>query len=281
MVMVDRSKTPKPQLFERLVAPNPSPMTLTGTNTYLVGTGNVAIVDPGPDLSGHIDATLAAARRRGRIAMLLVTHYHPDHLPAARVLREQTGAPLVAHPRIGGVDQPLEDDQRIALDGLSLRALYTPGHTNDHFCFLLEDHGLLFTGDLVLGEGTTVIGPPDGNLGHYMASLERLVRVHREGGNLRRILPGHGPLVSAPVEKLEEYIRHRRLREAQVLDALRRGLSSVDYIVLDIYADVDPRLHGAAGRNVLAHLEVLEEQGRVERRGETWYPLVAHEGEGG
>lgn len=260
-------------LFERVLAPNPSPMTLSGTNTYLLGRGAVAVVDPGPDLAPHVEAVLEAAARRGRIALLLVTHSHPDHLPAARALRARTGALLLGHPSIDGVDRGLSDDQRLELDGLVLRALYTPGHTRDHYCFLVEGPGLLLTGDLVLGSGTVVLGPTHGSLGEYMASLERLLGVHRREHPFSRLLPGHGPLVDDPAGKLEEYLRHRRMREDQVLQALRRGLRRVEEIVPQLYADVDARLHASAARNVAAHLDKLEREGRVERRGESWYAV--------
>lgn len=258
--------------YDLVLAPNPSPMTLTGTNTYVVGTGKVAVIDAGPDIPEHVAAVLESAQRRGKLELLLVTHYHPDHLPAARRLRERTGAPLFAHPSIPGVDRALGDGERVRLDGMEFRTLFTPGHSRDHFCFLLEDGGYLFSGDLVLGSGSVTIGPPDGNLGDYMASLERLLGLCQERP-LSRILPGHGPVVDRPQEKLQEYLEHRRTREAQVLEALTAGRARVDEIVALLYAEVDPRLHHAAGRNVIAHLEKLEHEARVVRRGESWYCL--------
>lgn len=258
-------------LVERVLAPNASLMTGHGTNTYLLGRGSLAVIDPGPDLASHVKAVEAAAERRGRIELLLVTHRHQDHLPAARTLRRRLGVPLLAHGSIAGVDRGLEDNELIRLGSLQVRALHTPGHTSDHVCFLVESEGLLFTGDLVVGKGTVVIGPPDGDLGDYMASLDRLLRLASDRVPLTRLLPGHGPAVEQPREKLEEYVQHRRMRESQVVEALGQGCSHVDEIVPLLYADVNPGLHAMAARNVLAHLLKLEQGGCVERRGENWY----------
>jgi glyoxylase-like metal-dependent hydrolase (beta-lactamase superfamily II) len=250
----------------RLVrAANPSPMTLEGTNSYLVGTGAVALIDPGPDDPAHVEALLAAARPLGRIAALLVTHHHPDHLPAARVLRERTGAPLLGHPDLPGCDRALADGEVVRVGATELRAIATPGHTPDHLCFLRVADGVLFSGDHVLGRGTTVINPGDGDLAAYLDALRKL-----QGLALTRILPGHGPVVADPAAKLAEYYEHRLLRERQVLAALAAGPRTVAELVAAIYQEVDPRLHPVAARNVTAHLLKLEREGRTAREGEAW-----------
>lgn len=246
------------------MAPNPGPMTLTGTNTWLVADGSaVAVIDPGPDDAVHVDAVLDAAAKLGRIAAVLVTHRHLDHLPAAEAVCRRSGAPLLGHPELPGVHRSLADGER-CFGGL--HALHTPGHTRDSVCYFDPSTGELFTGDLVAGSGTVVVDDQPGALADYMRSLERLLSLEP-----RTIYPGHGPIVDDAPSKLQEYMDHRRQREQQVLDALP---GSVDHIVATVYPDVAPNLVSAAGRNVRACLEKLESEGRVRRAGDQWQRMA-------
>ena len=261
--------TPEPisERVARILAPNPSPMTLTGTNTYLVGSGDtLAVVDPGPDLPEHLDAIVAAVEARGTLTVSLVTHHHDDHLPAARRLRERLGVPIAGHADLPGVDRPLRHDERVSVPGATLRTIETPGHTDDHVCYFLEEERALFSGDLIAGIGTVVVGAGRPDLARYLASLELV-------GTLEPhlILPGHGPLVPAAAAKIREYLEHRLGRERQVLVELERGGRAIGAIVATLYADVRPDLHPAAARNVRSHLWKLEAEGTVEERDGTWF----------
>jgi glyoxylase-like metal-dependent hydrolase (beta-lactamase superfamily II) len=254
---------PLPEGVQRVLAPNPSMMTGPGTNSYLVTgfEGSCAVIDPGPDDAGHLEALVRAAALHGGIGTILVTHGHHDHEAGAAHLRALTGAPVLAWSREGvpATDRALAPDEALAVGGRTLRALYTPGHRYDHLCFLLEDASALFAGDLVAGVGTVVIIPPEGDLADYIASLDRLLRLR----DLRAILPGHGPVIEDGPALLREYIAHRLMREQQVLDGLRAGLTTIPELVARIYADVDPALHGMAGQSVAAHLLKLQREGRV------------------
>jgi glyoxylase-like metal-dependent hydrolase (beta-lactamase superfamily II) len=252
--------------IQRVLAPNPGPMTLTGTNTYLVpdGTGNLAVIDPGPDDPPHLAAILEAAKPLGTITAVLVTHRHGDHLPAAFPLCERTGARLVGHADLPGVQHTV-GDQEVCFG--SLLALETPGHTRESLCFWSPSDSVLFPGDLVAGAGTVVVDDQPGALAQYLASLARLLVLAP-----KTIYPGHGPIVEDGVGKLQEYLDHRRRRVQQVLDALRsRGPSTVDELVADIYPEVAANLVSAAGRNVRANLELLTADGKVTATsGERW-----------
>jgi glyoxylase-like metal-dependent hydrolase (beta-lactamase superfamily II) len=240
-------------------------MTGTGTNTYLVddGAGQVALIDPGPDDPRHLKAILERCEQLGQLTAILVTHRHLDHLPAARPLAQQTGAPLLGHRDLPGIDRPLTDGETAFG---RLQALETPGHTDDSLCFWDADAGALFTGDLVAGAGTVIVGEERGALGRYMASLERL-----RGLGPRTIYPGHGPIVEDAVGKLEEYLSHRRQREQQVLEGVRAaGHASVEQLVSSIYPDVQPALVPMAGRNVRACLEKLADEGLVRQTPDGW-----------
>lgn len=247
-------------MIERVVAPNPGPMTLTGTNTYLVddGQGHLAVIDPGPDdLPAHLEAVLEAAAGRGAITTVIVTHRHLDHLPAAVPLCRRTGAILVGHADLPGVQRAVADKQPV-FD--SLAALVTPGHTRDSICLWNATTGALFTGDLVLGTGTAVLDDAPGALGDYMASLRRLLEL-----GPRTIYPGHGPIVEDGVAKLTEYIEHRQMRLRQVVDALGSlGTASADQLAAAIYTDVPAHLLPMAARNVRANLDTLASQGRAQ-----------------
>ena len=267
-------------LVRRLLAGNPSPFTYTGTQTYLVGRGEVAVIDPGPDLPEHVEAILAATAGE-RIAAIVCTHTHRDHSPASRPLAEATGAPIVGcaplaieddGPRADTAfdfsyrpDRILADEQELEGEGWTLVAVATPGHTSNHLCFALARTGLLFTGDHVMGWSTTVVSPPDGDMTAYMASLDRLL-----GRDDRLYLPAHGPEVENPHAHVRALVAHRRMREKQILAHLEAGEGRIPAMVETMYRDIDPRLHPAAGRSVLAHLVDLEGRGLVTGEGEAW-----------
>lgn len=258
-------------LVRRLVARNDGPFTAWGTGTYVVGRGRVAVIDPGPLDPAHIDA-LADALAGETITDLVITHTHLDHSPAAAPLKARTGArvagcgPHGAHGETteAGADYDfapdlqLADGEAIRGDGWTLVAVATPGHTSNHVCFHLPEEGALFTGDHVMGWSTTVVSPPDGNMAAYMASLERLI-----GRDDRVYYPTHGAPIAAPQAYARALLTHRHERENQVLDCLRDGADSIETIVAILYADVDARLHRAAGRSVRAHLDKLVAEGRV------------------
>jgi glyoxylase-like metal-dependent hydrolase (beta-lactamase superfamily II) len=254
-----------PDGVQVVLAPNPSLMTGPGTNTYVVaGAGGAcAVIDPGPDDTGHVEAIVRAAAAHGGVAAICVTHGHADHAAGAERLRRLTGAPVLAWSREGveAADQTLADGEALDVGGRTLRALHTPGHRYDHLCFLLEDAAALFAGDLVAGVGTVVIAPPEGDLADYLASLRRLLAMPE----VRVILPAHGPPIADGPALLREYIAHRLMREQQVLEGLRAGRATIPELVAGIYADVDPALHPVAGRSVAAHLLKLEREGRVRR----------------
>ena len=268
--------------LRRIVAPNASPMTYRGTNTYLVGRRGLAVIDPGPMLEAHLDAILAAVTPGQRITHILVTHAHLDHSPLARPLSEATGAPVLAFGdaasgrsqamqalaesgMVGGgegvdagfaPDQCLADSARVAGDGWQLEALHTPGHFGNHLCFAWGD--VLFSGDIVMGWASSLVSPPDGDLTAFMASLSRL--------SARRwscFHPGHGAPVEAPGQRLSELRDHRLMREAQILTALRSGASDAASLAARIYTETPAALLPAATRNVLAHLLALHAAGRA------------------
>lgn len=258
--------------IRRVLAPNPGMMTGPGTNTYLVGVNELAVVDPGPAIAEHVDAIQAQAG--APIAQIWLTHAHPDHAMAVAALKAATGAVLLAWPtpnptyEIPGLpapDRPLADGDDVTLDGEHYHILHTPGHASDHVCFFRESDRALFTGDVVVGQGTVVIAPPDGDLTDYLLSLERLLAL-----DASVILPGHGEPILEPHAKLREYIDHRLARERQVLDGLARGLSSIDALVSEIYAAVDKRVHPVAAQQVHGHLLKLERDGVVRPVGGGW-----------
>ncbi len=242
----------------RVLAPNPGPMTLEGTNTWIVGTGPALVVDPGPDDEAHLAAVL---REAGSIAAVLVTHGHPDHAPGAAALAAAAGAPVFAARGLPGWER-LRDGREVEGGDAILRAVATPGHTADHMALFEPTLAALFTGDAVLGRGTSVIDPPEGDLGLYLRSLRAMWAL-----GPRVIYPGHGPVVWDAGAKLEEYLAHRALRERQVLDALAAGPRTPEEIVAEVYTDVSALLHPLAARSVLAHLMKLEAEGRVARLG--------------
>jgi glyoxylase-like metal-dependent hydrolase (beta-lactamase superfamily II) len=242
-------------IIRDITAPNPGPFTLSGTRTYLLGESTV--IDPGPAIESHIDAIRAAMPA---LRTILLTHRHEDHAPAAVSLKRATGARILAPRGVlddATVDQRIAGGETILIDGESLRVIATPGHTSEHVCFLTTT-GDLFTGDTVLGEGTTTIFPPDGSMRGYINSL-RVLLTHKP----KRIFPGHGPTRDDACAVIEQYIAHRLDREQQVLDSLAAGATSAASIRQRIYPDLDPRLRGAAEIQINAHLVKLKEEGRL------------------
>lgn len=243
-----------------VLAPNPSPMTLQGTNTWLLAApshGAVVVVDPGPDLPEHRRA-VEDAIGGADVAAVVITHHHHDHAEAAGWARDW-GAPLRAFdPALVPGADPLPDGRRLEAAGLTLEAVHTPGHASDHLCLRVVETDVVLTGDHVLGEGTTVVAWPDGDLPAYLASLERVRALAP-----RRLYPGHGPVVDAPAALIDHYLTHRHDRERQVLAALDAGADSPAAIVRTVYADVPAVLHPAAELSVKAHLAKLVAEGRV------------------
>ena len=269
-------------LIRRMIAPNPGPMTFRGTCSYVVGRGDVAVIDPGPDLPEHIDALLKALRGE-RVAHILVTHTHRDHSPGARLLKARTGAPIVgcapyapARPPRGAElaavtasndfdyvpDRPLGDGDVLEGAGYMLQAVATPGHTMNHLAFAFPQEAALFSGDHVMGWSTTVIAPPTGAMAPFMASLEKL-RTRDDA----IYWPGHGGPVRDPQRFVRALIHHRRQREQTILGRLAAGDRTIDAIVAATYETLDPRLRRAASLSVLSHLEDLSARGLVTSDG--------------
>jgi glyoxylase-like metal-dependent hydrolase (beta-lactamase superfamily II) len=267
-------------LIRRVVANNPGPFTYLGTGTYIVGRGEVAVIDPGPDLPEHLEAILAAVAGE-RVTHILVTHHHSDHSPLAGPLKEKTGAPIYgcavarAQARDSVITEAGSDDgftpdislcgggQVLAGPGWTLEAIATPGHTSNHICFALKEENALFSGDHIMGWSTTVVSPPDGDMTAYMNSLD-LVRAQE----FATLWPTHGPPVTKVDPFIGAYIDHRRAREAQVLKAVSEGHGRIKAMVPVLYAEVDPRLHPAAARSVLGHMIDLVRRGIVTTDGE-------------
>jgi glyoxylase-like metal-dependent hydrolase (beta-lactamase superfamily II) len=267
-------------LVARVLAPNASPYTYSGTQTHLVGTGDLAVIDPGPDDPAHLDALLATIAGRP-VKAILITHTHRDHSPASRPLKAATGAPIVgcaplvlddsgaradaAFDRDYSPDRILADGEQIAGDGWTLTAVATPGHTSNHLAFALEETRALFSGDHVMGWSTTVISPPDGDMADYLASLAKLML--RDD---RVYYPAHGEQVDTPRRFVRGLIGHRKQREGQILRLLARGVGELPAMVDQMYVGLDPRLNGAAEQSVLAHLIDLERRGRARQEAGAW-----------
>lgn len=302
----------------RVVAENPSKYTAWGTGTYVVGEAQVAVIDPGPDLTAHVDALLAALDGRA-VSHILITHTHADHSPAAAALAAATGAPTYGfgpHPIDAGTgddaadgpdaaDRPdasdggeetesgdrdfvpdvvVRDGDVLVGDGFRFECLHTPGHISNHVCFAEVERNLLFPGDHVMGWSTTVVSPPDGDMDAYIANLRRLVDRHATGRDAT-YLPTHGPAIVDPGPYVESLIEHRLERDRQILDLLAAAPAgdgvSVEGLVAVMYADVRPELHRPAGRSVLAHLIGLSGRGSVERRPDGRWQLRRRPGQSG
>ena len=273
-------------LVARVLAPNPSPYTYTGTQTYVVGPvdgPDCAVIDPGPNDPAHIEAILAAVGER-TVTAIMCTHTHRDHSPAATPLSAQTGAPMIGcAPLTLKVDGPrsdeafddtyapdrvLEDGEQMRGTGWTLTAVATPGHTSNHLCFALEESGSLFTGDHVMGWSTSVVIPPDGDMGDYMASLEKLQR--RDDTVYHS---AHGAAITKPKQLVRGMIGHRRQRENQIMRLMGERARPVGDFIPDMYKGLDPRLIGAAEMSVTAHLLDLEKRGMARLDGEVWRVL--------
>lgn len=272
-----RGPAPRPGRLDRLVpalarltAPNPGLMTGPGTNTYLVGDGDLAVVDPGPDDAQHLDAIEnAAGKLCGTIRWVLVTHTHADHAPGAAALASRTGAEVIGFaPRAGFTpDRAVGDGWTLEAPSFRLRALHTPGHASDHLCWLMQGPRVLLSGDHVMDGVTVVIAPPDGDMSAYMANMRRLLGLDPP---LTSIAPGHGRLLDRPNDVVAAVLAHRLAREERVAAALvETGQATVDELVARVYADVDPGLHPIARASLWAHLRKLADDGRaVEVAGE-------------
>lgn len=253
-------------------APNPGYMTLEGTNQYLLGREEITVIDVALDSAENIDGILQQAEAVGgkRIEKILLTHIHRDHSGGAVALKKRCGAKLgIFRSRagyLGGEDFTYDDGDRIPYDGGELAVVHTPGHESGHCCFYESGQGILFTGDHILGRGTTVIPPPDGDMALYVQSLQKLL-----GLTMRSLRPGHGPAIDDPYGKIREYIDHRMMRETQVLEFLGRGYQTIPSIVELIYTGVAPRLQSAARLSVEAHLLKLLQEGRVGKIGERYF----------
>jgi glyoxylase-like metal-dependent hydrolase (beta-lactamase superfamily II) len=249
-------------LVRRIVAPNPSAMTGAGTNTYLVGIDEIAVIDPGPDRPEHLEAVAGCGG--DRIRWIVCTHTHLDHSPAAAALKDLTGAEVLAFGSRNGlkVDRRLADGDKIEATEFRLTAIHTPGHASNHLCYLLEEERMLLSGDHIMQGSTVVIRPPDGDMAAYLASLEKVKALR-----LKSIAPGHGHLIEDPKRVLQWYIDHRLEREQEILDALAaRGTARIPALVEDVYTDVSPDLHPVARHSVHAHLLKLAAEGRVTGR---------------
>lgn len=269
-------------LIRRVLARNASPFSYTGTQTYIVGAGDVAVIDPGPlgDDPAHVGELIRILGEE-RITAIMCTHTHRDHSPAAAPLAEATRAPIIGcGPLVLSDDGPradtgfdptynphciLADGETVTGSNWTLRAVATPGHTSNHLCFALEEENALFSGDHVMGWSTTVVSPPDGDMADYMASLALLME--REDAVY---YPAHGKPVDNPKRLVRGMMGHRKQREGQILRLIERGVGLIPAMVTEMYKGIDPRLHGAAGRSVLAHLIDLRDRGLVSECGEHW-----------
>jgi glyoxylase-like metal-dependent hydrolase (beta-lactamase superfamily II) len=266
--------------IRRLLTNNPGPFTFKGTGVAVIGRGHVAIIDPGPDDPPHLDA-LREALKGETVTHILVTHTHRDHSPAARALKAWTGALIYGFGPHGAgkaeqgiaveesgdmefaADVSVRDGDVIEGEGFTFECVHTPGHTSNHICYALKEEKALFCGDHVMGWSTTVVAPPDGDMGDYLASLRKLL-----ARDDRIYWPTHGGPIRDPQSFVDAYLAHRLEREKQIISALKDGLTAIPAMVDRIYAGLDPRLKPAAGLSVLSHLLLLLKQGRVAAEGE-------------
>ena len=264
-------------LIRRVICNNPGGFTFHGTGTYIIGQGEVAVIDPGPLDDDHI-AALERAVQGEPVTHILITHTHRDHSPAAAPFKKLTGAPTYGYGPHGGdrggpkveeggdyefvPDHVIKDGDVIEGKGWTFEAIHTPGHTSNHICFALREENAIFTGDHVMGWSTSVISPPDGNMSDYMSSLRKILTREEE-----IYWPTHGPAITGPKAHVEAFITHRSGREDAILECIRDGRNTIPAMVEVMYADVDKRLHRAAGRSVFAHLLHMAETGRVTADG--------------
>jgi len=251
--------------LQRITAPNPGMMTGAGTNTYLLGEKEIAVIDPGPVIDSHIDAIVEAAA--GRLKWIFVTHTHPDHSPAAMKLAQATGAKKLGMPiadsrfqdRSFVADTTIEHDYCLQTNEFTLRAIHTPGHVHNHLCYLLEDDGVLMAGDHVMNGSTVVIVPPQGAMKDYIESLQRLMQYA-----IKVVAPGHGEVITRPAEEFESLVKHRLARESKVLAKLKQlSPATLRDLVVEVYDDVSPKLHTLAMQSLEAHLIKLCEEQRA------------------
>jgi len=264
------------ELVRRVTAPNPGVMTGPGTNAYIVGRKELALIDPGPESSAHLAVLLETVGRQ--LKWILCTHTHRDHSPLAHALKRETGAEVLGFATVPDdgrqdtdfkPDRPLVEGDVLKSAEFTLRAVHTPGHASNHLCYLLENSGLLFTGDHVMQGSTVVISPPDGDMTAYLASLERLLSLE-----VSAIAPGHGRMIENPFDEVQRLMAHRLKREQKVLDALgRTHPATLDELLTLVYDDVPERIHPVARRSLAAHLIKLERDGRAEEEGGRWWPV--------
>lgn len=269
--------------IQRLVANNPGPFTYKGTNTYILGQGEtLALIDPGPEDDAHFDAIMRTVGKR-KLSHIILTHTHRDHVDGLPRLKDATGAKTCGYGRVAKergtrktspsgtefvdddfvFDITMRDGDRFAGDGYTLTALHTPGHAPDHLCFVLEGTGILFSGDHVMSWNTSVVAPPEGNMGDYMRSLDKLM-----GRQDEIFMPGHGGRLWQPQRVVKAFIMHRRMREQAILDCIKSGKSTIAEIVSIVYRGLDARLVNAASLSVAAHVEHLIEAGSVRATGQ-------------
>ena len=260
--------------IRRLVAPNPSVMTGPGTNTYIIGTDDLAVIDPGPAIDEHIEHILKVGD--GRITHILCTHTHPDHSPAAAHLARELDVPMIGAVTADDQHQDLtfQPDVHLTQDAIfsgqdwSIRAIHTPGHVDNHYCFLLEEEGMVFAGDHIMNGSTVVIVPPGGNMKDYIDSLKRLLDY-----DVKAIAPGHGEVIQGCRDEVEKLVRHRLMREAKVVANLERGgAAPIETLVVSVYDDVPETMHRWAQLSLLAHLLKLEIEGRARQAAGVWSP---------
>jgi glyoxylase-like metal-dependent hydrolase (beta-lactamase superfamily II) len=263
------------EILERIrhfTAANPGYMTLEGTNQYLLGKDEITVIDVGLSSRENIDGIIEQAEAMGgkKIEKIVLTHIHRDHCGGALALKARSGAKLGIYCSrtgyVGKEDFAYMDGDKISYDGGKLRVVHTPGHESGHCCFYEPQQQLLFTGDHILGRGTTVIPPPDGDMALYLRSLEKLLDL-----KIRRLLPGHGPQVNEPYEKIKEYIDHRLKREQEILCSLKEGCDTIGSMAARIYAEVPAALRAAGQLSVEAHLLKLIQEGRVSKSGESYF----------
>lgn len=263
-------------LVARITAPNPGAMTGPGTNTYIIGRDELALIDPGPAIDAHLSAMLGAVGKR--LKWILCTHTHLDHSPGAKALREATGAQVLGFAPVPDdgrqdtafiPDRALCDGDVVDCGAFSLRAVHTPGHASNHLCYFFETKGLLFTGDHVMQGSTVVISPPDGDMQAYLKSLERLLTL-----DLSAFAPGHGRVIEAPHDEVRRLIAHRLKREQKVLDAFgKKNPATLDELLPLVYDDVAEKLHRVARRSLHAHLIKLARESRVREEAGGWQAL--------